>query len=130
MSDILTIREDLAQSIRDTVGEALNVYSYPAESIALPAAVIVPADPWWQPATFGQQPSINSAVQVSLDVQLIVPRTEVEEAMIALEQFGIGIGVAIATAPVLRWVAMSSPDPITVGEIDALKVVIETTGKI
>lgn len=115
---LATVRADLAALIRAGVSQTVIVYAYPAESIVLPAVVIVPADPWWTPGRLTDRTSTR--VRVQFDVQLIVPRTEVEVGIGDLEALAIVVGLII-TPTGWRWQDLSSPEPIEVGDIPAIK---------
>lgn len=126
MTTILTVRTDLAANLQ-TALDALGwdqtpvAYDYPAESIALPAVVIVPDEPYWTPNTFKGAGSVTAAIRVNFELQLIVPRTEVEEGIGNLEALGIACGVGVTSgAPVFRWVDLSQPEPVEVGGISAI----------
>jgi hypothetical protein len=122
---LLTVRAELAALIRAAVTADVVVHDYPVESTTIPAVVIVPADPYWVPKVFGDTPGM----EVSIDLQLIVPRTEVSEGVDDLEGLGVVVGLAIKAAPVFRWQSMSGPEPIEVEQIPAImsRVNVKTT---
>lgn len=116
MTTLLTVRAELGDAVRAAVTDDVIVHDYPIESTTIPAVVIVPSDPWWVPRVF----TTGNRMEVSLELQLIVPRTEVEEGIGALEDLGAVVGLAIKGVPVFRWQSMSSPEPIEVEKIPAI----------
>lgn len=132
---LLTVRADLAATLQaalDLLGwdEIPTAYAYPAESIALPAVVIVPDEPFWQPSKLasGSQPAVARVVRVNLELQLIVPRTELELAIGHLEELAIACGVALTTSPVFRWVDLGQPETIEVEGSAAVLARMAVTG--
>lgn len=122
---LLNVRAELTvhlQTALDGLGwdQTPIAYAYPAESIAIPAVIVLPDSPYWAPARFTSGKPASSGVRVNLELQLIVPRTEVEEGVGDLEEMAVAVGVAIATSPVFRFVDMSQPEPIEVEGAPAL----------
>lgn len=115
----LTIRQEIADSIDAVLGDDWTVYPAPVDLIALPAAVLVPGNPYWTPARFADG-NVTEGLAVHLDVQLIVGRAEVDEGLADLETAGVAVGLAIASNPVCRWVDMSGVEPIEVNSLPAI----------
>jgi hypothetical protein len=117
-----TLREDLATALRAGLPADINVYSYPVESGAIPAVILVPASPWWEPYRFK-----NSALPgalVNLDVQLVHPRTEVESAFELLETLAIAVAAVINADPKWRFRYLDKPEPIQEEGIDAMRAIM------
>lgn len=122
---VLTVRAELAATITtalDTAGVKAFVYPYPAETIALPAVVFVPDEPWWVPARFGSGDDQGTGVRVNFELQLVTPRTEVEEAvMAATEELALVVGAALASSPVGRWDDLGQPAETKVNGVDCIQ---------
>ena len=122
MATLLDVRETLAETLRGFVASDVTVYPYPAETIALPAVVIVPDDPWWTPAALG--PSPTSRVRVNFELQLLTVRGEVEMGFGELETLMVAVGAALTADGAFRWVDSSQPTTIEANEIPALMAAV------
>lgn len=119
MATLLTVRADLKTRLEAALGDAYTVASNPREQVILPAAVIVPADPWWVPTRLGSSPT--ERVEVRVEVHCLVVRGEVDEGFADLETMGVAVGVALTSAaPAWRWIDMSAPQQVEVGDIPAV----------
>lgn len=120
MSTPLTIREDIAAEIRTALAAAeikCVVYPYPAETLALPAVVFVPDEPWWTPARFTDGKTV-SGIRCNFELQIVTPRTEVEESvMAATEAIAATVAIALHASPVARWDDLGQPSESTVNDI-------------
>jgi len=129
VSTLLTVRQDLADQIAAIVGDPVVVYPYPAEAIALPAVVILPDEPYWTPAKFGQ--GATAGVRVNFEVQLIVTRSELELGFTDLEQLAIGVGTAITAGPTtFRWADLAQPQGVEVNDIPCLMAGMAVTAMV
>jgi hypothetical protein len=131
MSTPLTVRADLAAAIRAEIDASSIefkpvVYDFPVELPALPAVVLVPSDPYWQPRRFGAP---VSGLKAGIEIQLIVPRTEVEAGIDLLEALAAVVISSLSEVPVCRWVELGQPEPIEVNKIAATlaRVVVQAT---
>ena len=125
----LTIRDELATSITTAFADAsvanpqlgpVVVYPYPAEVISLPAVVFVPDEPYWVPARFKDATSPSTRLRVNFELQLLVPRTELEEAQKLLELMATTTIFGLFSAPVARWDNLGQPSEVDVGDIPVL----------
>lgn len=129
----LTARADLASSIATAIAAAdwpsgstpPVVYDHPAESITLPAVVIVPDEPYWTPHRFTAS---APAVKVNFQIQILVKRTELSVTLELLEQIASVVALALLTAPVFRWSDLGQPQTVDVGDIPVLMAPIACHG--
>lgn len=116
--NLTTYRAELAAMVQEFMPDDVVVYDHPAETIVLPAVVLVPSSPWWEPRVIGGTPS--TGVRVHFDFQIIVPRGgEMGSAFAELEALMLLVGDAAATAGLL-WGGTDQPTPGKVNDIDAL----------
>jgi hypothetical protein len=111
-------RQDLAAGISAGLSTPrVTVYDYPADLIKAPAVVIVPSEPYIQPSTYGRH-------RFNLDIQIVVPRTKMQNQLTALENLIADVQSAIATATVSRrfqWVEVGKPVGIEIGGVEYLQ---------
>lgn len=115
---LATVRDDLKTALEASLADSVTVYSYPAEAVAMPAVVIVPASPWWRP--YRLRGADMAGVQVNFELQLLVTRGEVEESFKALEGLAIAVGAVLVTGKVYKWIELNAPEPVQINKVDAL----------
>lgn len=120
----MNARVELAEGIEAGLptGTRVSVYPYPADLVKAPAVVIRPGDPYFEPSTYDRR-------RVNLDVDLLVPRTRVEDQLAALEELIDTVLDAMAADPRSRrfqWLEVSAPGEITQGDIAYLGSTITT----
>lgn len=79
MADLVTLRNDLATSL-SAAGRV--VYAFPREQITPPAIVLVPANPYMQPASIG---GAGNRINVRFDVTAIVGAADNQAALANIE---------------------------------------------
>ena len=120
----MSARVELAEGIAAGLpaGSRVSVYPYPADLVKAPAVVIRPGDPYLEPSTYDRR-------RVNLEVDVIVPRTRVEDQLTALEELIDTVLSAIAADPRSRrfqWEQVSAPGELTQGDIAYLGSTITT----
>jgi len=108
------VRADIASVIADAVQgtwPGVQVYGHPEDITQVPALVLVPDDPWCQPAHFGG--SRSGVVQWNFTLAIVAHRAPVEssiefmESVRGLVEAGIGqLGG--------QWSALGKPDTVEI----------------
>ena len=125
-----TSRADLAAVLQagydNYPNASITVYDYPPDLLKLPAAVIIPIDPWIMPSGMGG-PRFTQPFRYSYDIALQWNRTLPDEALTWLEAAAVETFTILAGT---RWKAIevTAPTTVTVGGIDALECRIQVTG--
>ena len=108
----MTLRSDLAQHIRDTVGDGIAVYDSGVDVLKTPAVVINPADPYQVPTTMGA----DARIQTFLNLYVVSNRTSPPDALNQLEDLRKQVATAVKTFnPRGRWVSFGSMGTTNVG---------------
>ncbi len=104
-------------------GKAVNVYNYPAETIAYPAVVVDYSDPMLRPSLFNGEPAYV------LSIYALVQRGEIRQNIDAAEQLTFDVVVALSTGNVpgrsARWLETSGINEITVSGVEGIGTVTE-----
>lgn len=129
MTTALTIRDELASTLTTTFTDAavanpelaaVVVYPYPAETLTIPAVVFVPDEPYWTPARFKDSSSSSTRLRVNFELQLLVPRTELESTQKLLELMATTAIYGLFSSPVARWDNLGQPSQVELGEQPAV----------
>ena len=119
------MRSDLADSLRLGLGTEILVYDHPAETVALPCVVIIPDSPYWEPSRVGQ--SQSTGLRVNFELQLLMPRGELDTVMDEIERFASKVIDALSATPVFRFVDFDQPENVTVEGQDAVMAPMAVT---
>lgn len=113
--------DDLAAAIAANLPSDpdVQVYPYPADVVVLPSVVLVPSDPWIEPATFGT-PGVDGATLWRIMVMLTGIRTVPDETMQLILQLRQSV---IAACDVLgaNWGSLTQPATVNIGDVPALE---------
>lgn len=112
----MSLRSDLKDHLAAGLPEPVSVYSVGADLVAVPAVVIQPADPYMIPTTMGAA----SSNQVALNLIFVVPRSDPESALSALEDLRYQVTTLVKTfaPPAGRWTAFGGWDTISIGDVE------------
>lgn len=112
------VRQDLADAITAEVSPVwpkVQVYAHPEDVTQLPALVLVPGDPWVQPASFGKQGVLEWTFTLALCGHRAAPESTIElmESLRGL----VARGVETLGG---RWTQLGKPDTVELAGIQAL----------
>lgn len=117
------VRADLAAAIAAAIladWPQVQMYAHPEDVTQLPAIVLVPADQWAKPASFG---GANQTVAWAFELSISGHRAAVESTMDMIESLRPLIVEGVGTLGG-RWTELSKPDTIEMAGAQALASVM------
>lgn len=120
----MSARTDLVDILETAFASTANVYESPADIVATPAVVVVPADPYQAPASFSG--TAGFSIRWSFDIVLAVPRATVSDGLTVLESLASDLRAALRGSS-FRYLETRGLETITVADTEyfGLRVAVE-----